>query len=157
MGHAERRHLQRLGSVWIKSPVYFLTLCAADRRPILSQLATAGILTEALHDAPRIHGWLVGRFVIMPDHIHLFCAAISAAKTLSAFVRDWKRWTARKIERSTGVAPPIWQTEFFDHVLRSPQSYAEKWNYVRLNPVRAGIVANPDEWPYQGECELLRF
>jgi REP element-mobilizing transposase RayT len=157
MNLPERRHLQRLETLWFKAPIYFLTLCAAGRRPILCQPASADILAQALHDAPRVHGWLIGRFVIMPDHLHFFCTAASDAKVLSAFVRDWKRWTARQIERAAGIAPPIWQTEFFDHVLRSPQSYAEKWDYVRQNPVRAGLAANPEEWSYQGEGESLRF
>ena len=46
---------------------------------------------------------------------------------------------------------PIWQRRFFDHVLRSDESYAEKWNYVRENPVRAGLVKSADDWPYAGE------
>ncbi|MFB3881745.1 MAG: hypothetical protein ACE149_10800 [Armatimonadota bacterium] len=36
-------------------------------------------------------------------------------------------------------------------MLRSGESYGQKWEYVRMNPVRAGLVANPDDWPYQGE------
>jgi hypothetical protein len=44
---------------------------------------------------------------------------------------------------------------FFDHVLRSSESYSEKWNYVRDNPVRAGLVSNAGEWHYAGEIETL--
>jgi hypothetical protein len=51
--------------------------------------------------------------------------------------------------------PPIWQRGFFDHVLRNDESYGDKWNYVRENPVRAGLVSNPDEWPYSGEIALI--
>ena len=46
---------------------------------------------------------------------------------------------------------PIWQRRFFDHVLRSEESYAQKWEYVRDNPVRAGLVTDADDWPYAGE------
>lgn len=126
MNLPKRRHIQRIESVWIKKPVYFLTLCAAGRKPTFSQPVSAGILTQALHEAPGVHGWLVGRFVIGPDHIHFFCTAASDAKTLSASIRDWKRWTARPMEQATHIGPPIWQTEFFDHVLRSATSYTEK-------------------------------
>jgi hypothetical protein len=49
----------------------------------------------------------------------------------------------------------LWQREFFDHVLRSNESYAEKWNYVRDNPVRAGFVTSANDWPYAGEIETL--
>jgi hypothetical protein len=49
----------------------------------------------------------------------------------------------------------LWQREFFDHVLRSSESYSGKWNYVRDNPVRAGLVSTADEWQYAGEIETL--
>ena len=43
----------------------------------------------------------------------------------------------------------------FDHVLRSEESYGEKWLYVRDNPVRAGLVDDASDWPYQGECVVI--
>jgi hypothetical protein len=49
----------------------------------------------------------------------------------------------------------LWQPGFFDHILRSDQSYAEKWNYVRDNPVRVGLVKSADNWRYQGEISLI--
>ena len=45
---------------------------------------------------------------------------------------------------------PIWQRSFFDH-----ERYAQKWNYVRENPVRAGLVNNPNKWPYSGEIVII--
>jgi len=50
----------------------------------------------------------------------------------------------------------LWQREFFDHVLRSDEGYAEKWDYVRENPVRAGLVRSPNEWPYFGNNESFQ-
>jgi REP element-mobilizing transposase RayT len=82
------------------------------------------------------------------------------AKPLSDFVGFWKSYTSRKITalcqpRSTPAATRLWQREFFDHVLRSSESYSGKWNYVRDNPVRAGLVSTADEWQYAGEIETL--
>jgi putative transposase len=50
---------------------------------------------------------------------------------------------------------PIWQRGFFDHLLRSAESYAQKWNYVRENPVRAGLVTNAGDWPYSDEIVVI--
>ena len=44
---------------------------------------------------------------------------------------------------------------FFDHVLRSNESYSQKWNYVRENPVRSGLVKSVADWPYQGEIVYI--
>ncbi len=117
----------------------------------------AAVLIDAWRDAARISGWTVGRYVIMPDHVHFFASAHAEAKRLGGWMCDWKRWTARQIEVVSDIAPPLWQPEFFDHVLRSEASYAEKWDYVYRNPVRAGLVATPEQWPYAGECEALAF
>ena len=46
-------------------------------------------------------------------------------------------------------------TGFFDDVLRNDESYGQKWEYVRENPVRAGLVARADEWPYEGEFVVI--
>jgi hypothetical protein len=65
-----------------------------------------------------------------------------------------KRTLAKELT-SLGVKPPIWQKTFFDHVLRSAESYERQWTYVFANPLRAGLVKDPADWPYQGEiCPL---
>jgi len=154
---AEREHLRRLGNVWLKNPLYFITACVGERRKILAAPATSAVVIESWHAAGHVHGRAVGRYVIMPDHVHFFARPHSEAKSLSAFVRDWKKWTTRQIAATIRINPPLWQPEFFDHVLRSADSYSEKWDYVYHNPVRAGFVATPDAWPYSGECNLLAF
>lgn len=73
---------------------------------------------------------------------------------MSGFIGSWKRWTKRNI-RASGAATFDWQAEFFDHVLRSAESYEEKWEYVRLNPVRAGLVPTAEEWLFQGEMTIF--
>ena len=93
----------------------------------------------------------------MPDHVHFFAAQAAEIKSLSAFVGDWKKWTSRQLRESKFAGEKLWQAEFFDHVLRSKQSYEDKWQYVRLNPVRAGLVVRAEEWPFAGECEPLLF
>jgi len=146
-----------LSGVWIENPTYFITVCTAKRRKILETPKCAEILIESWHSAAAKHGWVVGRFVIMPDHAHFFARPQPGAKTLSAFMCDWKKWTSRLLVRAAGASPPVWQLEFFDHVLRSPDSYAAKWRYVCENPVRAGLAASPEAWPYSGVCEDLFF
>jgi len=151
------RHLPRLDRIWIRDPIYFLTICSYRRKPILDQAVIAKLLMREWRRARPQHGWAIGRYVIMPDHVHFFCAAEAEAKPLSVFVGSWKEWTSKGIKNALSLTSPVWQEEFFDHVLRSCESYSEKWNYVRDNPVRAQLVSKADDWPYQGEIEELRF
>jgi REP element-mobilizing transposase RayT len=52
---------------------------------------------------------------------------------------------------------PIWQRDYWDRQLRCDESYAEKWEYVKNNPVRHGHVARAQDWPYQGELNTLEW
>ena len=147
-------HLGRLRWVWVRDPLYFITTCTAGRRPMLAEPAVAALLREEWLAAERRHGWRVGRYVIMPDHVHFFAAPVDEAKTLSEFVGHWKEWTAKAILRAVGRAGPLWPHRFFDHVIRSRQSCAEKWEYVRQNPGRAGLACRPEDWPYAGSVQF---
>ena len=145
-------HLRRLGRVFSSQPVYFITTCTHQRRPILACASAATILREEWTRALDQHGWLVGRYVVMPDHVHFFCAETPRAdlKPLSEFIQRWKEWTSKRLVQALGQPAPIWQRQFFDHVLRHGESYAEKWSYVVENPVRAGCVDDAKDWPWQG-------
>ncbi len=90
----------------------------------------------------------MGRYVILPDHVHFFVTLSNDVK-LAEWVGTLKQVLARAVERNS--QDQLWQRGFFDHVLRSSESYSEKWNYVCENPVRAGLVTNISDWPYSGE------
>jgi putative transposase len=121
---------------------------------VLTIPEVAARLREEWLDAEQRHGWRVGRYVIMPDHVHYFAAPADHASSLSAFMGRWKEWTAKSILQAIGGKGPLWQHRFFDHVLRSRRSYAEKWDYVRQNPVRAGLTPTPEDWPYAGHIHF---
>lgn len=141
--------LQRLDRLFTDCPVYFLTTCTAQRRAILANEGTHhAFVLFARNGAPR--GVLVGRYVLMPDHLHLFAAFAPGSLSLSGWMQALKR-TLSKHWSVRGAEGPHWQKGFFDHVLRSEESYEEKWRYVLQNPVRAGLVQDAEDWPYQGE------
>jgi len=151
------KHLRRLEQVWIEQPIYFVTTCTELRKPLLACEPAAAILVKEWQTARDRHRWAIGRYVIMPDHVHFFCAPELDAKPLSIFIGFWKEWTSKGIKRALELPGSVWHEEFFDHLLRSFESYSQKWDYVRENPVRAGIVAKADDWPWQGEIEELRL
>ena len=96
----------------------------------------------------------MGRYVVMPDHVHLFAAENELhGYPLSQWVGKWKAhvsrgWPGREDD-------PIWQRSFWDYQLRNGDSYDVKWLYVRNNAVRHGLVNDPDEWPFQGKLNDL--
>jgi REP element-mobilizing transposase RayT len=151
------KHLKRLDQVYIKGAIVFVTACTADRRRELANDNLHQICNEVWRKAEDLYGWLVRRYVLMPDHVHFFCAPFRDECPVEHFVGKWKEWTAKYAHRRHATVVPLWQPEFFDHVLRACDSYDEKWQYVRNNPIRAGLVASAEEWPYQGELHQLKY
>ena len=149
---ALHKHIRRLDRVRVPDAVYFITTCVHRRQPILGASVAADILRQEWSEAMHRHGWLIGRYVIMPDHVHFFCAEQPGGGkvSLSRLLERWKEWTAKGLCRVLDISAPVWQAGFFDHILRSDESYAEKWNYVRENPVRAELVEQWADWPFQG-------
>jgi len=92
----------------------------------------------------------------MPDHAHIFVSLPLTGVTLPKWVQTLRTVIGKKLFK-LGFQKPHWQEGFFDHLLRTDESYSQKWDYVRTNPVRAGLSASSDTWPYQGEILNLRF
>ncbi len=97
-----------------------------------------------------------GRYVLMPDHVHLFVALPREGITLARWLQSLRSVLGKELLR-LGFQKPHWQEGFFDHLLRSSASYSEKWNYVRMNPVRAGLCKEPGQWPHQGEIVSIQY
>jgi putative transposase len=136
-----------------RSIIIFVTVCTKNRRPCLADADVHRLICNAWKEADHFH---VGRYVIMPDHLHLFCSpATPDPESLKNWCSFWKARVA-----SNWPYPfegKLWLKGYWDRQLRSGDSYADKWDYVRNNPVRADLVASPDQWPYQGELELLKW
>ena len=130
-------------------PLYFVTFNTHKRGRLLANVLVHTEWVRFAQEGLR-RGIGLGRYVIMPDHVHLFVRG-----NLDFSLRQWVRILKRVLSKAISSAPPHWQQGFFDHLIRHSESYAEKWEYVRQNPVRAGLVKDPDEWPWQGEIVRL--
>jgi REP element-mobilizing transposase RayT len=142
----------RLGRIFQRydPPLYFVTFNTHKRRKLLANSRVHDALIHFAQEG-QLRGIGLGRYVIMPDHVHLFVRG-----GLDFSLRQWVRVLKRVLSKAISSAPPHWQQGFFDHLVRHSESYAEKWEYVRQNPVRAGLASHPDEWPWQGQIVRLR-
>ena len=136
-----------------RTDIIFVTVCAKDRKKIFACDEAHRIITETWRQSGK---WAVGRYVLMPEHIHFFCAPTEwNGVSLKHWVRYWKSVVSKRWH-AVGEHP-LWQTDFWDRQLRRGESYGAKWEYVRNNPVRAELVKNINEWPYQGELNVLQW
>ena len=123
---------------------WFITICCHRRG--LNQLANSrsfGAIVESLRFREARGDLKLAIVTAMPDHLHLICR-LNHQRRMSKIVRDFKAYMARS--QTVG-----WQDGYFDHRLRSPAEYLDKYAYVRRNPVRAGLCARPEDWWYTYE------
>jgi REP element-mobilizing transposase RayT len=98
---------------------------------------------------PRMHLHAV---VIMPDHVHLLLSPLRDGDgwpfALVDILQCLKSATAHRINKFLHHSGPVWEEESFDHVLRSDESLKEKCEYIRQNPVKAGLVRRAEDYPW---------
>ncbi len=80
----------------------------------------------------------IDSFVIMPNHVHILAAFREADDVLKQ-VESWKRFTARRINQLVKVKGRFWQTDCFDHLVRSRMQWEALQAYISSNPAKAGI------------------
>jgi len=84
----------------------------------------------------------------MPDHVHLVLAASDEQAELQRFMSNWKQRSGYRYKQQTGDR--LWQESYHDHVLRNDEETTRIVRYVLENPVRKGLVAEFDQYPFSG-------
>ena len=125
---------------WEQEVVYFVTLNVAARQRVLANAPAFEAWKLAVD---KLTAWTVIAGVMMPDHIHVLVAPHDRDADVGTFSGLTKRWIRQRARHDWR-----WQEGSFDRLLRSDESAAEKWVYVRENPVRAGLVERWQDWPY---------
>jgi len=149
--HPTRKHPTHGVRFVLDQPtIVFDTVCTKGRRPWLANDEVHALLCEIWQDATA---WLMGRYIILPDHIHFFAGATKSSIEYDHWVTYWKSQFSKYHKNRDHR----WLTDHWDRRIRNAASYAVKWEYVRGNAVRHGLVDKPEEWPFQGEIHELRW
>ena len=105
-------------------------------------------------------------YVVMANHVHIFVQPKPASPTtesdrhyvsLSEITKRLKGYTSReanKLLERTGQA--FWQIESFDHWARDEEEFYRIIAYIENNPVKAGLVLKPEDWPWSSAHERAR-
>ena len=139
----QRKKLSHERPRWLRpeDEIFFITVCCELRGK--NQLCYPKI-ARAIFDSVEFRNqnavWYARLVCLMPDHLHALIS-FPYERPMKQIMADWKRLLATQLKVE-------WQRDFFDHRLRKEESYREKADYIRANPVRAGLVTQPEEWPY---------
>lgn len=152
MNDLPKRKQNRLKNYdYSQNGAYFITICTKNKACIFGtivgediilppkmKLSQYGITVKnAIDSIPKIYKNVnVDKYVIMPNHVHIMIricnidGRIISSPTIQTIIGQMKRHVSKQIGK------PIWQTSFYDHIVRNEEDYFTKCQYIENNPAK---------------------
>ena len=130
----------------VDRPIH-LTICAHDKKPIFGHDAEAEAIITELSKAAQDLEYKMLCYCLMPDHLHVIVSSGTSGVALSKFLNIFKGRTTAVFRKRFGVSK-LWQQSAYDHVIRAGEDLKATIQYVLNNPVRKGLAASPEAYPY---------
>jgi putative transposase len=121
-----------------------VTIVTKDRELIFADDANCERLLDAFREVYTYHRFRLSALVIIPDHWHALIRPYPdiVIETVVGAVKEnmlWRVWAAQK-------RPTFWQERFLEHRLRNDDDLAYHLEYIRMNPVKHGLVERPEDY-----------
>jgi putative transposase len=126
---------------------YFITTGTWQRRSLFHKHEWAAVVEEKIFHYRDQGAYQLHRYVVMPDHIHVLLTP-GRDVSLERAVQYIKGGSSREMSVQFRSKFPAWQPGFTEHLIRDGEDYRRHVAYIDLNPVRAGLVTRPEEYPF---------
>jgi putative transposase len=103
------------------------------------------VFEEQLENCRRRYAFVVAGYVLMPEHVHLLVNEPKVG-SLALALQILKQETSKKLKRPGDAQ--FWQRRYYDFNVWSEDKPGEKIDYMHRNPVKRGLVAKPEDWPW---------
>ena len=139
---------------------HFITTSCYQRRPLLGTPRSRDLFLEVMEQIRQRHLFVVVGYVVMPEHVHLLFTEPERGNpslVLAALKQTFAHRLLREIRANSGTQANslwnmpvavghVWQSRFYDFVVFTEKKRVEKLHYMHRNPVRRGLVLEPEEW-----------
>jgi len=140
--------------------LHFITTSCYHRSPLLGTARRRNLFLQIFEQVRVRYGFVIVGYVLMPEHIHLLISEPDRG-TPSTVMQVLKQRFARRVlgERRRRSEPAqgtlwqeaieaghVWQARYYDYVVRTEVKKREKLRYIHRNPVKRGLVLEPDQW-----------
>ena len=135
---------------YIPDSVVFITWVTQDRYPYLKSKEDVDLFFETISRANEINPFELLAYVILPDHFHWLMKVDDPAGNFSKIMHSIKRNSTLNYKRAHEIQTPIsiWQSRFWDHVIRDEADLERHFDYIHWNPVKHGYISKPEDWSY---------
>jgi len=126
---------------------FFVSFSTFQRRFLLQSNRFCELLLDVLRENRVKKRIAVHGFVFMPNHVHLLLTPAPEV-SLEKAVQFIKGGFSYRANKELGFRGEIWNNGFNEHRVRDAFDYVKHIEYTHSNPVKAGLVSRPEEWPY---------
>ena len=133
----------------LEGAVYFITFNTWEKLE-LTPVARQVVLNACkFFDRQR---YQIFCLVVMPDHVHMLMQPLAKSDnkfwSLSSILHSMKSYSSKQIPKVMKHIGTVWQDERHDHIVRDEREFQVFWEYIRQNPVKAGLSVTPEEYPF---------
>ena len=136
---------------YIGPQAYFLTICTDRRSETFRDASVVVRVRDHFLRTGEAYGFEITAYCFMPDHLHALLTATRDDSDFKKFVAMFKQRAGFDHRRETGC--PLWQENYYEHVLRTEEAIPAVVGYVLGNPLRAGLVQNCTDYPFMGSAK----
>ncbi|HJT70313.1 MAG TPA: transposase [Terriglobales bacterium] len=139
--------------------LHFITTSCYHRTAVLGKARRRDLFLAILGQVRRRYQFIVVGYVVMPEHIHLIISEpergtistvmqVLKQRVARRILREWRSQVSARQEHLWGAlgTDHVWQKRFYDFLILSEKKKAEKLRYIHRNPVRRGLVLQPEQW-----------
>lgn len=143
-----RKNIRLSGKNYVGKGLYFVTICCHERTKIFSDSSYGHVVLKRLTAMAEREGFRLHAYCLMPDHLHFLALGTDPTADMLSFIGEFKNATTRA--HKNRAQDPLWQTKFYDHILRSVDDTESVAQYIWANPVRKGICSDAAAYPLSG-------
>ena len=141
--------------LFVANTLYMLTASIYEKGHVIGSPQRKTEWRDAFYEAARIYKWKIIAWVVLDNHYHAIVESPEDSRTLSKFTNSYHEFTARKWNDEDGLnSRKVWWN-YWDTCIRSERDYYNRLRYVFWNPVKHGLVENPEEYAFSNYKEYL--
>jgi len=135
---------------YVPGAIVFVTAVTHGRLPVLQAAEDIDVFWKTLRNVRKLHPFRLLAYVILPDHLHWLIRVDDQSGDFSAVMHSVKWNYTYNYKKAHGVTEPLtlWQSRFWDHVIRDQRDLNAHLNYIHWNPVKHEHVERPEDWPH---------
>jgi REP element-mobilizing transposase RayT len=133
----------------LEGAVYFITFNTWEKLELTPAARQVVLNACKFFDRQR---YQIFCLVVMPDHVHMLMQPLEKSDnkfwSLSSILHSMKSYSSKQIPKVMKHIGTVWQDERHDHIVRDEREFQAFWEYIRQNPVKAGLSVTPEEYRF---------